>query len=246
MVIVAVYRRLLRDGEAFRERVALVPAGPPSVTALQLAEDAGLATEVVRVRRAHLEAVHGRVVPSYVAATRVLHDYAWPACLLVSAPWFLAGAVPTLAAGDVALDPVSGRLSVRVPAAGVGATPGNVRRVVAEHHAPLLAALAPHLRRGDRAAWGTVADDLVSGLWWLGRLVGDEAAGVRAATEILPSPTSPLPGAAAFRRVEALDGVEHVTRTRTACCLHYRLEADACLTCPRTSDAERRARLVGC
>lgn len=253
----AVYQRLADTGEAFGERVQLAPVGThahPSagVTVGDLGRRPGLAAELVDAAHARLEREHAGPVPRYVAATWVLHDYAWPVCLLVSGPWFLEGLVPDLADEDVVVDPETGLLYVGSPGAvrwevgegGAGAA--EVRRVVADHHAPLLEALGPHLRRGVRAAWGTVSDDLVSGLWWLGRLVGDEAAGVRAGTELLPRPATPFPGVAAFRTIVAADGGEHVTRTRVACCLKYVVEEEACLTCPRTGDAERRTRLVGC
>lgn len=253
----AVYRRLADTGEAFGERVCLAPAGSSAqvaagVTVGDLGRRPELAAGLVDAAHARLEREHAGPVPRYVAATRVLHDYAWPVCLLVSGPWFLEGLVPDLADEDVAVDPDTGLLYVGSPGAvrcevgegGAGAA--EVRRVVADHHAPLLEALGPHLRRGVRAAWGTVSDDLVSGLWWLGRLVGDEAAGVRAGTELLPRPATPFPGVAAFRTIVAADGGEHVTRTRVACCLKYVIEEEACLTCPRTGDAERRTRLVGC
>lgn len=263
----AVYQRLADTGEAFGERVQLAPVGTHAhlsagVTVGDLGRRPGLAAELVDAAHARLEREHAGPVPRYVAATRVLHDYAWPVCLLVSGPWFLEGLVPDLTDEDVAVDPDTGLLHVRSPRAvrceaseagvgGGGAGEGGngaaeVRRVLVDHHGPMVEALGPHLRRGVRAAWGTVSDDLLSGLWWLGRLVGDEAAGVRAGTELLPRPTTPFPGGAAFRTIVATDGGEHVTRTRVACCLKYVVEEQACLTCPRTGDAERRTRLVGC
>lgn len=257
----AVYQHLADVGYAFRERVRLTPAGSRAhlaagVTVGDLGIRPALAAGLVDAARALLEREHAGLVPRYVAATRVLHDYAWPVCLLVSGPWFLEGLVPDLTDEDVAVDPDTGlhyvgsRGAVRCEAGGGagegGARAAEVRRVVADHHAPLLEALGPHLRRGVRAAWGTVSDDLVSGLWWLGRLVGDEVAGVRSGTELLLRPATPFPGVAAFRTIVATDGGEHVTRTRVACCLKYVVEEQACLTCPRTGDAERRTRLVGC
>jgi len=80
-----------------------------------------------------------------------------------------------------------------------------------------------------------MTDDLVSGIWHLGRELGDEAAGVWAAERPLPSATGPFPGGACFRQVPDEDGLPHTTRTRLTCCLHYRIAADPCTTCPRRS-----------
>ncbi|MGH3323710.1 MAG: (2Fe-2S)-binding protein, partial [Streptomyces sp.] len=99
-------------------------------------------------------------------------------------------------------------------------------------------------RRGRRALWGMVADDLISGIWYLGRMLGQEERAVRAATELLPSGIPPFPGGAAFRRLEGRGGEQHPTRTRLGCCLYYTIRpAEACITCPRTCDAERLSRL---
>lgn len=240
----AVYRRLLRDGEAWRERVVLAGAGD-GVSVGQLAKEPALVELLVDEAHLRIERTAGRRLPGYVAATKVLHDYAWPASLAFSAPWLLDGMLPVFIPDDLQVDPATGLLLID-PSAEVrtDATAADVRRAVVAHHAPLLDALSPFLRRGPRAAWGMVADDLVSGVWWLGRLMGDEAAGVEAATRLLPSAEPPLPGGAAFRSLVADDGSEHVTRTRVSCCLKYAIEPDACLTCPRTSEQERRTRLA--
>lgn len=250
-----VYRRMMREGEAFSRRVSLESPSEcgvdvRGVDVRTLADTPQRAAGLVEEAQRRIEQAHGVLVPAYVAATRVLHDYAWPASLLVTAPWFLMDVLPVPGPGDVVVEPASGLLHVRPPREiREGAGPGEVRRVVADHHAPLLEALAPHLRRGHRAAWGTVADDMVSGLWWLGRLLGQEKAAVAAATTLLPSRApgaceAPLPGEAGFRTIIAEDGSEHVTRTRVACCLQYVVEPEACITCPRTADAERRRRLA--
>lgn len=241
----AVYRRLLSVGDAWRERVVLVTGSGDGVSAASMAKDPALAELLVDEAQLRIERTAGRRLPSYVAATKVLHDYAWPASLAISAPWHLEGMLPVFIPDDVQVDPATGLLLID-PSAEVrhDATADDVRRAVVDHHAPLLDALSPFLRRGPRAAWGTVADDLVSGVWWLGRLMGEEAAGVEAATRLVPSAEPPLPGGAAFRSLVADDGSEHVTRTRVACCLRYAIEPEACITCPRTSDQERRTRLA--
>src|SRR5690349_3189877 len=45
---------------------------------------------------------YGRQARPDVVATFGLHRYAWPACLLITAPWFLDRRVPRLSARDVA------------------------------------------------------------------------------------------------------------------------------------------------
>lgn len=241
----AVYRRL-RDGDAWRERVVLVTRSGDGVSAAQLAKEPALVELLVGEAQRRIELAAGRCMPSYVAATQVLHDYAWPASLAISAPWHLEGLLPVFMPEDLQVDPATGLLLIDPSVEVQQDATADVRRAVVDHHVPLLEALAPFLRRGPRAAWGMVADDLVSGVWWLGRLLGDETAGVEAATRLVPSAEPPLPGGADFWSLVADDGGEHVTRTRVACCLRYAIEPDACITCPRTSEQERRTRLASC
>jgi hypothetical protein len=173
--------------------------------------------------------------------------------------------VPRIHPEDVRLDLASGEFEITPgsdlaclpddPAAalpGVLAVPhgeslrAELRVAVADHMGPLLSAIGPHIRRGPRALWGLVTDDLVSGIWYLGRVLGQEPAAVRAATALLPSAVPPFPGGAGFRHLAGSDGRQHPTRTRMGCCLYYTIRpAGACATCPRTCDAERLRRLEG-
>ncbi|WP_280723916.1 (2Fe-2S)-binding protein [Kitasatospora sp. MAA4] len=223
------------------------------------------------VRR--IQAEYGCVAPPHVAASRLLHHYLWSACLLLSGPWYLDRRVLRLRPEDVWIEAASGDLAVRPggfaclagdPAAG-GECGGNVRergvRVVAgeeelraelraavvAHAAGVLEAFRPVVKRGDRALWGMVTDDLVSGIWHLGRMLGDEERAVAEAAVLLPGGPPPFPGGAAFRRLPGTDGrSHHLTRTRLGCCLYYTIRpADTCVTCPRTGDAERVRRLEG-
>ncbi|MGW7515783.1 (2Fe-2S)-binding protein [Streptomyces sp. NPDC054796] len=200
-----------------------------------------------------------------VAASRALHGYAWSVALLMSGAWYMERRVPRIRTRDVRLDLTTGALEV-VPGTGFACLaddpaaaaelPGarvvvdeealraELRAAVADHLRPLLAAVGPLTRRGPRALWGMVADDLVSGIWYLGRVLGQEERAVRAADEVLPGAVSPFPGGAAFRRLTGRDGRSYPTRTRIGCCLHYTVRPDeACATCPRTCDAERLRRL---
>ncbi|MFF3488378.1 (2Fe-2S)-binding protein [Streptomyces sp. NPDC002701] len=198
-----------------------------------------------------------------VAASRALHDYAWSVGLLMSGVWYLTGRVPRVRPEDVRIDLGSGVFEISPgpdlaclpddPAAtlpGVltvpheGALRAELRVAVADHMEPLLTAIGPYVRRGPRALWGLVTDDLVSGIWYLGRMLGREPDAVRAASALLPSAVPPFPGGADFRHLTGSDGRRHPTRTRMGCCLYYTIRpAEACATCPRTCDAERLRRL---
>ncbi len=258
----ATYRELLANCEALRVRLPArgrAPRGQEWISATELSPNLErlLAGEAARVL-----AAHGHLAREHVAASRLLHHYLWSLCLLVSGPWYLARRVPRIrhedlwldpATGDLALlpgafaclpdDPAAGRPGVRT-VAGEDELRAELRAAVAEHVEPVLAAFQRPLRRGQRALWGMATDDLVSGIWYLGRMLGEEDQAVRAATALLPGDTAPFPGAADFRRLTGTDGRDHLTRTRLGCCLYYAIRpADTCLTCPRTCDAERVRRL---
>jgi len=243
------YRRLRDAGEAFRIRVCVVSrhddSDPDLVAVDALVHSPAQVDDLVTQTARRLEREHGVRPAPHVAATRALHDYAWPAALLLSAPWFLGGAVPMLRPEDLRVRPSTGTLEV-VPTERLRPEDPDTALLagVAGHHRPLVEALGEHLRRGPRAAWGLVTDDLLSGIWYAARMFGVEAAGVRAATRLLPSATGPFPGGACFRQLLSADGALHTTRTRLTCCLHYRLAGQACVTCPRTCDAERAVRLA--
>ncbi|MGW7366341.1 (2Fe-2S)-binding protein [Streptomyces sp. NPDC054841] len=221
--------------------------------------DALLDSEALRIRDRHAHTARPDVV-----ASRALHDYLWTVCLLMSGPWYLERRVPRIRPQDVRVSLATGAFAV-VPG-GFACLPGDpaaelpgvrvvahgealraeLRAAVADHVRPLLAAIGPRLRRGPRAMWGMVGDDLVSGIWNLGRMLGEEERGVRAAEELLPGPLPPFPGGAGFRRLTGRDGRSYPTRTRLGCCLYYTIRpAEACGTCPRTCDAERLRRFEG-
>ncbi|UUU36257.1 (2Fe-2S)-binding protein [Streptomyces sp. CA-210063] len=203
--------------------------------------------------------------PRHVAASRALHDYAWSVGLLMSGVWYLERRVPRIAPSGIRVDLATGAYEISPgtdlvclpddPSTALAGTRAvadeeglraELRAAVADHMGPVLDAIGPYVRRGSRALWGLVSDDLVSGLWYLGRMLGDEAAGVRAASEVLPTARAPFPGGADFRSLRTSDGREHATRTRMGCCLYYTIRpAEACSTCPRTCDAERLRRLEG-
>ncbi|MFI6006380.1 (2Fe-2S)-binding protein [Streptomyces sp. NPDC051366] len=206
---------------------------------------------------------YGRQARPDVVATFGLHRYAWPACLLITAPWFLHRRVPRLSAEHVAFHRAQGRMSVRIesfaclpddPAAalpGARVVPdeealrGEVRAAVAEHLEPLLDGFGPRTRRGRRALWGMVTDEIVSGVWHLGKLVGEERRARAELEALLPGRTAPYSAGAAFRMLSGPGGEPLPTRDRASCCLFYTIRPeDTCTTCPRTCDADRIVRLT--
>ncbi|MET7285528.1 (2Fe-2S)-binding protein [Streptomyces sp. NPDC005573] len=244
---------------------AALPEGGAWVTGAGLAEggthlDAFLAWDEAQVLRDYGHRARPDVVASFG-----LHRYAWPACLLITLPWFLHRRVPRLPAAHVAYDRAAGRMAVRpasfacLPGDPAAALPGavvvpdeealraEVRAAVAEHLEPLLAAFGPRTRRRGRALWGMVTDDIVEGLWYIAGQLGaaEEQRAVRELEMLLPGATRPYVGSAAFRALTGPDGEPMPTRDRASCCMFYTVRPeDTCATCPRTCDSERIARLT--
>ncbi|MFI8262021.1 (2Fe-2S)-binding protein [Streptomyces sp. NPDC085665] len=206
---------------------------------------------------------YGRQARPDVVATFGLHRYAWPACLLITAPWFLDRRVPRLSARDVAFHRTQGRMSVRVesfsclPDDPAAALPGarvvpdeealraEVRAAVAHHLEPLLEGFGTRMRRGRRALWGMVTDEIVSGVWHLGKLLDEEPRAMAELEALLPGRTAPYTAGAAFRTLSGPRGEQLPTRDRASCCLFYTIRPqETCTTCPRTCDADRIVRLT--
>ncbi|MBT2446510.1 (2Fe-2S)-binding protein [Streptomyces sp. ISL-43] len=208
---------------------------------------------------------HGRQARPHVVAGFGFHRYAWPACLLITMPWFLDRRVPLLPPDSVSFHRTEGRMAVRVgpfaclPDDPAAALPGarvvpdeealrqEVRVAVARHLEPVLEGFGPRMRRGRRALWGMATDEVVEGLWYLGHLLGEaeERRAVRELELLLPGATLPYTGGAGFRTLEGPDGRELPTRDRASCCFFYTVRPeDTCVTCPRTCDADRVARLT--
>ncbi|WP_234371204.1 (2Fe-2S)-binding protein [Streptomyces sp. XY431] len=248
-------------------RVRLLAADEPAparalgwYSAADLATDpaalaAALAGEAARI--APVAAGHGTAPRPHVAASRLLHHYLWSVCVLIAGPWRLGGRVPSIDGANLWFHAPTGDFALRpyahVSLPGEDELRAELRAAVVAHVEPLLAAFAAPTRRGTRALWGMVTDDLASAIWYLGKRL-DESAGsavpaeedaaVTAATAVLPGHTDPLLGAADFRVLCGEDGRTHHTRTRLGCCLYYAIEpGGACVTCPRTGDGERLQRL---
>ncbi|MDO0909542.1 (2Fe-2S)-binding protein [Streptomyces sp. DT2A-34] len=235
------------------------------VSAAELVKDEAVLDAFVAAETARIHDRYGSVPRRHVAASRALHDYAWSVSLLMSGAWYLERRVPRIRPEDLRLDLDSAEFTLTpgsdlacladdqaATLPGVLTAPHEealrveLRAAVADHMGPLLDAIGPVARRGSRALWGMVADDLVSGIWYLGRTLGREDEAVAAATRLLPTAVTPYPGGADFRHLTTDDGRRHPTRTRTGCCMYYTIRPDeACATCPRTCDAERLRRLQG-
>ncbi|MFF0741681.1 (2Fe-2S)-binding protein [Streptomyces sp. NPDC004111] len=206
---------------------------------------------------------YGRRARPDVIASFGLHRYAWPACLLVTIPWFLHRRVPRVPVADVAFQRVLGRMTVRVesfaclPGDPAAALPGarvvadeealrqEVRDAVAEHLEPVLAGFGPRMRRRSHALWGMATDEIVEGLWYVAHLLGEERRAMAELELLLPGATAPYRAAAGFRELTGPQGEKLPTRDRAACCLFYTLRPDdTCVTCPRTCDADRVRKLL--
>lgn len=247
--------RELADGEQ-------APAGGGWVGAGDLAAggsalDAFLAWDNAQVLRDYGQQARPDVIASFG-----LHRYAWPACLLITVPWFLHRRVPRVPVEGVAFQRTLGHMTARVrdfaclpddPAAqlpGARVVPdeealrAEVRSAVAEHIGPVLEGFGPRMRRGRRALWGMATDEIVEGLWYIAHLLGEEQRAVRELEQLLPGATKPYVGTAGFRELTGPDGEQLPTRDRASCCLFYTLRPDdTCVTCPRTCDADRVGRL---
>ncbi|MFD5015467.1 (2Fe-2S)-binding protein [Streptomyces chartreusis] len=262
-----VYARLTGLCEVLSVRVAEPGAADAGagVSAAELVKDGAALDAFVAAETARIQDRHGVVARRHVSASRALHDYVWSVSLLMSGAWYLERRVPRIRPEDLRLDLATAEFTVAPgsdlacladdPAAalpGVLTVPheealrAELRAAIADHMAPLLDAIGPVARRGSRALWGMVSDDLVSGIWYLGRVLGREDEAVRAAGRLLPSAVVPYPSGADFRHLTTADGRRHPTRTRAGCCMYYAIRPDeACATCPRTCDAERLRRLEG-
>ncbi|MEU8436649.1 iron-sulfur protein [Streptomyces sp. NPDC029216] len=236
-----------------------------TVTGADLAQRPEALEAFVDAESARIRELQGTAPRRDVAASRALHDYLWSVSLLMSGAWYLERRVPRIRPAEIRLDLATSVFEI-TPGSGFACLPGDpaagspasgirvvrdeealraeLRAAVVDHMRPLLAAIGPTTRRGPRALWGMTADDLVSGIWYLGRALGQEERAVSAATDLLPTAIAPFPGGADFRRLSGREGRRYPTRTRLGCCLYYALDAARpCATCPRTCDAERLRRL---
>ncbi|WP_046508627.1 (2Fe-2S)-binding protein [Streptomyces odonnellii] len=231
--------------------------GAADLAAGGAALDTFMAWDDAQVRRDY-----GKPARPDVLAGFALHRYAWPACLLITVPWFLHRRVPRAPVGNVFFQRALGRMSVRVddfaclPDDPAAALPGarvvpdeealraEVRAAAAEHLGPVLDGFASRMRRGNRALWGMATDEIVEGLWYVAHLLGEERRAMAELELLLPGTAGPYVGTAAFRELSGPQGESLPTRDRASCCLFYTLRPeDTCVTCPRTCDADRVRKL---
>lgn len=213
-----------------------------------------------------------------VTATLALHRYLWPACLLFTLPWFLHGRVPRLPVDRVWVRPGCGHYAVAArefaclagdraalrlpgarPVATVRALRQELRGALSEHLTPVLAAFAPHVRRGPAALRRLAADETAESLWYVARLLGEEPRAVAELTALLRAdarfrtgPDTSRTGAPASGpgpepgpNTETGSGPGPETgpgpgpggplsRARLTCCLYYTLSpSHTCSGCPR-------------
>ncbi|WP_327318632.1 (2Fe-2S)-binding protein [Streptomyces sp. NBC_01235] len=251
----------LRHAEPF-------PRGGGWVAAAELAEGGSALEAFLAWDDAQVVRDYGQKARPDVVASFGLHRYAWPACLLITVPWFLHRRVPRFPVTHVSYDRTGDgmRMAVRPPSS-FACLPGDpaallpgarlvrdeealraeVRAAIAEHHEPVLAGFGPRARRRGRALWGMVTDEVVEGLWYVAHLLGEgEPERARRELELLlPGATQPYVGSAAFRELTGPDGEALPTRDRASCCMFYTVRPeDTCATCPRTCDADRVTKLT--
>ncbi|RLV10418.1 iron-sulfur protein [Streptomyces griseocarneus] len=224
------------------------------VTGERLVQDAALRERLVDAAERRIADTHGVTPRRDVAAMDALHQYVFYATVAMSGPWFLTHRVPWIGLDGLAHDGASAALTVApshllcLPDDPAATLPGvrvvadeerlraALREAVAEHLGPVLEAFRPLLRRGTRAVWGLAADELTEGIWYVGRVTGQERRAVAAADVLLPGGTPPFVGAAGFRPCgdAAAAGEGEATRTRINCCLWYTVTPQQpCSTCPR-------------
>ncbi|MEU5716893.1 (2Fe-2S)-binding protein [Streptomyces sp. NPDC020403] len=239
------------------------PSGSGWIGAAELAEGGGALDAFLAEDDAQVLRDYGTRARPDVVAGFGLHRYAWPACLLVTVPWFLDRRVPRVPVRDVFFHRERGHLTARVrkfaclpddPAASLpgarvvpdeAALRAEVLDAVAEHLGPVLEGFGPRMRRGRRALWGMATDEIVEGLWYIAHLLGEERRAMSELELLLPGTTGPYVGAAGFRELTGPDGASLPTRDRASCCLFYTLRPeDTCVTCPRTCDADRVRKLT--
>ncbi|WLQ37072.1 (2Fe-2S)-binding protein [Streptomyces castrisilvae] len=239
------------------------PGGPGWVGAHELAAGGDALDTFLAFDDAQVQRDYGQQARPDVIASFGLHRYAWPACLLVTVPWFLYRRVPRIPVEDVSFQRALGHLTLRVrefaclpgdPAASLpgarvvadeAALRAEVLDAVAGHLGPVLDGFRPRMRRGKRALWGMATDEIVEGLWYIAHLLGEEQRAMTELEALLPGTTKPYVGTAGFRELTGPNGESLPTRDRASCCLFYTLRPeDTCVTCPRTCDAERIRRLA--
>ncbi|MEV0847420.1 (2Fe-2S)-binding protein [Streptomyces sp. NPDC049954] len=240
-----------------------LPEGPGWVEVAALAAGGAALDAFLSWDSEQVERDYGQQARPDVVASFGFHRYAWPACLLITVPWFLVRRVPRVTVDQVSFHRARGRMVLRPtsfaclpddPAAGhplaivvpdEEALRAEVRAAVAAHLLPLFESFGPRMRRRGRALWGTATDEIVESLWYVGHLLGEEPRAMAELEALLPGSTKPYVGDTGFRELTGPNGEPLQTRDRASCCMFYTLRPeDTCVTCPRTCDTERVERLM--
>ncbi len=219
-----------------------------------------------------LEALLGRIQSSRgienraYAGTNWVRSYLWTILTTAVAAFLLERRIPDLRAENVSLhfgdggfaealalssprffslpdDPEAGHPDA-VVLPSEEALLAWMREPIAETH---LQELIPTLRslrikRGTRVLRRLGTDAFAEAFMSVGQAADREAEALDAAEKLLAGP-SPLSGPANYFVLE-YEGGSAQTRVRNTCCLHYKVAGSTCLTCPRTTDEERRERLA--
>jgi len=238
------------------------PEGTGWVTVAELAGDRGLLEDLMeRVGREY-----GAQNRAY-AGTSVLRGYLWRVLSPAVAAFLAERRLPDLGASNVALrfgesgfaedvafvsprfaalpdDPQAAHPDAEV-VPSEEAMLGRLREALAETHLPgVIPALRElRVRRGTRVLQRAAADSCAEAFMFVGRELGREEEAVGFAEALLSGPP-PLSAPTNFHVLEH-DGGSERTRVRNTCCLYYKVGDGACFTCPRTTDEERRLRMVG-
>jgi hypothetical protein len=116
-----------------------------------------------------------------------------------------------------------------------------LRAQVRGHADHFLARYRPAARLPRRSLLGAFFDGLDTGLW-LGGPDGEQA--LADASAVLPGGTPEFRDASTLHPLTDARGRVHLTRRSVSCCYYFHLDAagEACFTCARTTDGERRRR----
>ena len=129
---------------------------------------------------------------------------------------------------------------------GLDALAMQLRGATIGHAERLLAAYAPTTRIGQHGLWGAVTDALDVAFMTAGWVSGDMAVAAADARLVLRDRVPPLVGPSTLHEIDDERGRRHWTRRRWSCCFLYRVPGiEACVTCPRVSDEERRRQAAG-
>lgn len=122
-----------------------------------------------------------------------------------------------------------------------------LRAEVRAHADDFLSSYRPGARLPRRDLLGSFFDGLDVGFWRDRTMPGPPfAESIDLARKTLPGGVPEFRDGSTLYLIGDDTGSQHLTRRRISCCNYYRVSdvAEACTTCPRTTDEERRLRLL--